>query len=554
MRKLRVTTVLGLLLLFGVAGCLDEVTNPNDPGTERALGSAEDVESLIAGSYHSWWETVGHPADAGGPQFFLSTASFQHSAWPANFGAVFYSAFPRTPVVNDPANEYYFFFSGYWNSLYSALSAVQQGLQAIDEGEGVAEGLGPQRVQRARAYGKFVQGLAHGSAALLFDQAIIVDETVETVDEAGDPLFDLETVPYDQLMESAIGYFDEAIQLADGAEFDDIPASWMSTAVSPDRLAQLASSFKARYRAAAARSPAEREAVNWQAVLDEVDAGVEEPFEMELTGMYDYSGWTSDALGYWSLAAWQQVNYYILGMADQSGDYQAWLSQPIAQRLPEVDDDPVLIVTPDERFAQGSTMEEQIANPGTLYRIPSADAYEDGLGNFSVVNSHQQSARGTWRWSYYFTTEAEANFGAVPWPEITTEEMDLLAAEAHLRLGQAGDAAALVNLTREAAGLNATDASGTNTDCVPRLPDETCGDLMEMLKWEKRIETQFKGLHSVPWYFEGRGWGDLYVGTPLHFPVPSRDLQIIDQSVYTLGGEGNEGGAPPSVYDFPFEN
>ena len=116
------------------------------------------------------------------------------------------------------------------------------------------------------------------------------------------------------------------------------------------------------------------------------------------------------------------------------------------------------------------------------------------------------------------------------------------------RGGSAAEAATLVNITRTAAGLNATDAAGTNTDCVPRLRDGTCGDLMEMMKWEKRHETRFRGLLGAPWYFDGRGWGDLYLNTPLQFPAPCRELQVLNMlPCYSFGG-GADFSAPTSSY------
>ena len=105
--------------------------------------------------------------------------------------------------------------------------------------------------------------------------------------------------------------------------------------------------------------------------------------------------------------------------------------------------------------------------------------------------------------------------------------LGLLRAEAAYRMNNRAEAASLINVTRTAAGLNATDAAGTNTDCVPKLPDASCGDLFEMLKWEVRLETMYKGLHLAPWYFHGRGWGDLAEGTFLQRPLPGREAELL---------------------------
>ena len=113
-----------------------------------------------------------------------------------------------------------------------------------------------------------------------------------------------------------------------------------------------------------------------------------------------------------------------------------------------------------------------------------------------------------------------------------------------------GTVALIVNETRVPAGLNATDAAGTNTSCVPMLPNGSCGDLWEMFKWEKRLETQFVGPLRSSWWFDGRGWGDLMVGTLLQFPVPSGEMKLLLESSYNLGGVGGLSAAPLGTYGY----
>ena len=139
---------------------------------------------------------------------------------------------------------------------------------------------------------------------------------------------------------------------------------------------------------------------------------------------------------------------------------------------------PVLIVTPDLRFPRGETLEDQSAQPGRYYAInPDTGVVWAGRA---------------WQWSVYRDDRYRdyLDSGSALVPEIDVAEMDLLRAEALYRLGDAAGAAELVNRTRVASGLSATDASGANASCVPRLPDGSCGGLLEMLKWEKRMEVK----------------------------------------------------------------
>lgn len=545
-------TVFALLALFLAApGCTDlDVTNPNDPGRDRALATAGDVESLVAGSFHTWYNTW----QGFDEHFFVSAASFQHSCTPANFGCVEYSGFPRGQIVNSTSDGFYGNISGSWGGLYSALASVRDGLGAINANEDIADQLNednPQAVTRLQAYGKFVQGLSHAGIALLYDQGFVVDETQE---EGEDP----ELLGYQDLMQRAMGYFDEAISLAQGADFT-IPEGWMSQPVDSETLVRLAHTMKARYMAGVARDPAERQAVDWNAVLSELEAGLDETWYIEgVENMYDTGDWAAIQQGYYYFPGWAQMAYFIHGMADQSGNYQAWLDQPLSDRGPDPGGEPFLIQTPDTRYPEGTTLADQIANPGDYMSIPHPTDAPCASASFTVDGEHfERESRGVWRWSYYYDHDiAGCQYEKLNtrWALAMIEESRLLEAEAHLNLGQAGMAADLINETRTEHGLNATDASGANTSCVPRLPDGSCGDLMEMLKWEKRLESRYRGVHSNGWFYDGRGWGDLYSGTYLHLPIPEEDLLLLDMTTYTTGPGAKQGSAAStSVYNWPEE-
>jgi hypothetical protein len=532
MRYFKKKWLAAAMVVLATGACADlEVSNPNAPDAGRALQSAGDVESLIAGSYNSWFRGT---YDYSGPGLFLSNASFQHTAPWANAAMEKYARLPRVEITNDAADPYYGNFTYPWYQFYTALAALSDGLRGLQEAE-VADELGADRVLRAQAYGKFVQGMAHAGLAVLYDQAFIVDETTDITQPQT-------AVDYNAMMTAALGYFDEAINLAGGASFD-IPATWMSVAVSSDELVEIAHSMKARYRAAVARTPAERDAVDWGQVIADVDAGLQSDFVMD---MDPNAGFYNEVIDYGTYPGWAENPYFIMGMADQSGSYQRWLAQPLSERIPNpAGEDPILIVTPDTRFPQGATVADQEANPGTLYVIPSW-----GIGNVWA-----RPDRGTWRWSYYWHIESEdyTYWDDFSWPEVDANEMQLLKAEGLYRTGSPGPAATIVNVTREAAGLSATDAAGTNTSCVPKLPDGSCGDLLEMIKWEKRLENRMKGLFSAPWFFDSRGWGDLYAGTYLQFPAPCRELQVLNMlPCYTFGGS-NDFSSTGSTYAWPSE-
>lgn len=545
MKMIRNTAVLSALLLLGAAGCADlAVENPNEPDAERALASAGDVESLIGGAYRTWYLGQDNYDGAG---MFLSAMSFQHSFFAANSGMVEYSAFPRVAIGNDPSHPYFQNMERPWVFSYRAISSVVNGLQALENKE-VADQLGAENVARARAYGSFVLGIAHGTAALLYDKGYVIDA------DNFDPEVKQEFVPYTEVAAMALKYLDRAAELSRNASFT-IPSSWMSVNVTSDQLARIAHSYAARIRANVARTPSEREAVNWDAVLKDVQQGLNyqarEDFLMNMDVVFN--DWDKAeynvGLTYITFPAWGSMSYFVTGMADQSGNYQKWLSLPLGERRPVFPDgSEFLIITPDQRFPQGSTLAEQAANPGTYWKVPLRG------GKPSPVWARE--ARGVWRWSYY-----EERYGdALPWDqdtndfwaEIDNREMALLAAEAHFRKGRRDQAAEIINESRVAAGLNPTNGTGVNTSCVPKLPSGACGDLFEMLKWEKRLEAWGNGLLGAPWYFDSRGWGDLYKGSPLQFPVPASELSLFQVPFYTFGGQ-QPSASTGSTYAWPSE-
>jgi hypothetical protein len=545
MRLFQRTTAAAILLLFGAAGCADlEVVNPNDPTRDQALATAGDVESLIAGSYNTWMTGTMHWSNV----FWLSNAAFQSSSSAANAGNIDHSAIPREAVKNEVSyDDYDVVVERTWQRSYRALAAVADGLRTLDNNADLAADLGAADENRVRAWGKFMQGLGHATLALWYDQAYIIDEATDIGGEQT-------AVDYNAVMAAASGYFDDAIQLASGQSWE-IPAGWIGTQEPVDNATfiDLIYSWRALFTASLPRTPSET--VNWTSVISDLDNGLSDSFDMY-----------ADASGSWYVGAfdivggpngWGADSYFIIGMADQSGDYQRWLAEPLADRQPwfgaTQGDDPFLIQTPDTRFPQGTTLTEQIANPGEYYVIPT----EDGPYGYGYSEHMENPGRGTWRWSYYYYPTSYDYWYWIDFnmPVIEIEELNLLRAEALMGTDPAA-AAAIINQTRTAHGLNATDAAGTNTSCVPKLPDGTCGGLMEMLKWEKRLETRGTGaLMKVSWFWDARRWGDHYRGTPLHLPIPAQDLQVLQLPLYTWGGptDSPPGASAGSSYAWPGE-
>jgi hypothetical protein len=222
-----------------------------------------------------------------------------------------------------------------------------------------------------------------------------------------------------------------------------------------------------------------------------------------------------------------RMDYMALGPGDITGGFQTWFATPSADRMPFQMDSP-------DRRIQGPTGPDEA---GKYF------AYN--------LNSIWPADRGTYRYSWYYFLHYGAGdswyIGPQPW--VTTVEMDLLKAEALIRLSRADEAVPLINLTREANGeLPPVTIDGPPDDpaCVPKKMTGGCGSLWDALVYEKNLE--LAGVEGAVSWWDARGWGTLQEGTPVHFPVRGTELENLGVPNYTFGGNQG-GGAPPPQYN-----
>jgi hypothetical protein len=416
---------------------------------------------------------------------------------------------------------------------------------ALDNLIGRGQTLGSEALNaRARAFAFFTNGVSLGNLALVFDSAAIVIPSVPSGEIP--PLSGASEV-----MRAAIASLDSAVEIASApaaAGGFPIPDTWINgRALSATEFVRFVRSYRARFRADVARTPQERAAVDWAAVIDDVNGGVGADVNVKLDPA---TGWSNGVLvSIHQFGQFHQMTPMILGMADTSGSYETWLSTPIAGRTP------FLIGTPDRRLPAGDTRAAQNANspavpPSTLYFRNRAEASD------FAIKSWGSSDYDFYRFQPIINAGTRGDF-----PLMTLAEMDMLAAEGYLRLGQIAAAAALIDKYRVRNGLPALAGVATSitspvpggSACVPRVPTAAgnatvCGSILEAMKWEKRLETLFTGWAS--WFFDSRGWGDLAEGTALEYPVPYQELDARRKPIYDLGGIGGKSAAALGTYGF----
>ncbi|MEP7247114.1 MAG: hypothetical protein ABI885_25990 [Gammaproteobacteria bacterium] len=541
-----------LAAAVGLGACDKQlvVGNPNSGETQRVIGTPGDAEALISSYYKRWYTGV-----------YSSTTDLEGMA--NIFGMMNYSSlanncqnshapFTNASNGNSPGNV----CAGEQSRIYFVLGEVNRVaanlLTEMDKTDGKLDFGTVARNARARAFAEFLRGISIGYIALVHDSVAVVSSG-QKGDDPG------KLVSYSVAMDSAYAALQRAIDAASPATStsDDgfpIPTTWIPS-VNPTSSAEfvrLVRSYRARLRANVARTAAERAAANWSLIIADAQNGFTADHQIVTTSTFSTMSWRKQ---YESFGLWHQMPPFIIGMADVSGSYAAWLAQPLGDR--GSGNNGFFMVTPDLRWPQGGNRAAQQADFAAsscagvaqtckryfVNRIAGNDQFAGlafGSSNYDFVRFHS------------WVTKGDAGSGGQgPVTVFAKAELDLLAAEGFIRTGQYASAAPLINATRTANGLPAITVfdgttpvpgtSGNTGSCVPKVPMGAgnaliCGNMMEAMKWEKRMETAY--VAYMPWFLDNRGWGDLAQDTPLFWAVPYQDLQARGTAISALYGAG----------------
>ena len=186
-------------------------------------------------------------------------------------------------------------------------------------------------------------------------------------------------------------------------------------------------SYKAKFRAGVARTPAERAAVNWTSVIADATNGITADFMVQRKRDERVEHFRYQSAH--QTSGWSQMTPFILGMADTTGAYDTWLQQALTARTP------FLLRTPDKRFPSGETRAIQTAVTGTSKAGPAAGS----ILYFRNRPEGEDTPSDPWGTWYYdnqrFWGIAKAG-GNGPFTVFTVAENDMLAAEGYIRTGQ----------------------------------------------------------------------------------------------------------------------
>jgi hypothetical protein len=525
--------IAGSGVLLGLMACSGDslnVANINNPDVARAYATPAGVEGVVAGlgvqlnNPQRATESVNTQAKIFGGENIASVA---------NFGMAARSQVPRSVISNELGNDNQVGNLANFNAFSRVARTGANAVAAINRLATNRQTIGsPAQDARAKAFGFFIIGQALGNLALAYDSAAIVTPATPS-DEV--PKLSGATA----VAAAALAMLDSAIAVANspaattGANGFPLPSTWISgVSLTRDNFVRLARSFKARYRAGVPRTPAQRAAVDWAAVIADATNGITANHEIQMGGG---SGWSAgyDFSQMYAVGGWHALPYFYFGMADVSGAYDAWLAQPVNSRRN------FTVVTPDLRWPAGATRAAQQAAAPSPAPPPGVYMRNRPTGEDVPLVGPGDSQYDHRRYGTSFLAGAIGRY-----VDMSKTEIDMLAAEGYIRTGNLPAATALVNVTRVSNGLDpigavssATAPYSTNlATCVPRVPLAPsftvtgCGGLLEAMKYEKRMEVAFTGYFIM--FSDNRGWGDLVAGTPVEWPVPYQEMQARQQPYY----------------------
>lgn len=461
-----------------------EVANENDPDFAKVYANGKDVENVASGLFNT---AFAGERSASGVEPMLATAADHATCSWGNFGMRDMSWEPRNfawnnlPTYSNNTQTKYSF-----DKWYSAIVTASNVVKALDGGTQI--GANGADNDRTRAFAKFVQGLAYGNMALIFDRAHIVDET-KTVESS------LESAStYSQVAAAAIAYLDEAIALSNG-NFT-IPAAWLGTTgdISSARFKQILNTTAARILSYAPRNKADLTKVDWNRVKSYADKGLTSDWDIVMDAGVK---WYYEAADYLTYPGWGRTDMYVVNLMDPT--------------MPQHWEDSSTFPHPK---ASTSPIDQRLLN------------------DFEYLASNDfQGARGFYHFSCYRFARYDAQMASAVGPKthIAVAENDLLKAEAMAYLGDVSGAAAIINAgTRITRGKMAPVAANLN-------------DVIKAIHHERHVELYTAGVGLQ--FFEMRKLDLLQKGTPLHLPLPAATLQNLGLTdFYTFGMVANADG------------
>jgi len=500
MKKYIPLTFLIAILLLAI-GCEKlDVTNLNSPDKSNLNNTPHDLEIFGKGVFYNYWLNERSSNFQPNINILAEAMADQYTASWGNFGWLVNSGSPRIQWdnVNTTVNEGVLenFYYGSYGVISQANTVIHKIL--VDK---IKLGSGGKNNAKILALCYLIQGLSYGNLGLVFDKNFIVTENTIDVTK-------VTTSPYKIVRDSAIAALEKTIKICDTASFILEGSIFNNTDINSVSFKQIANSYIARFKVLTSRNISDNLEIDWNSVLENTKNGLTFDFGSRFTG-WPYNGGTWYDLNYYylNLPDWARINCRIINLMDPS--YPArYPSNGVAPRV----------------------------HAGLLPgKAQSSDARL--ISDFEFLTSvNFKPERGYLFFSHYRYKRFDNLYkrtGDIMF-EFRQYENELYKAEAYANLGQLDKATAILNYVssnysspRLSRGLLFTSTTLTKKQ------------LLQTIFYERDIELLGQGFMLA--FADMRRRDMLQPGTPLHFPMPGKELQTLQWTIYTTGGTINPG-------------
>ena len=537
--------------ILGAVGCTGDlnVVNPNAPDAKRAFSDPATIQAVVGGAFRTMF--VAKESYDGA--LLLSTMADNYVSIWNNFQIRYYTGMcsqtgaysgqcdcpERCGWQNALTSAQYIQIELFWYAYYSALSSANDGLIAIRR-DGVLIGT-PANTKMVETAAQMAQGMAFAEIAKNYDQGFIVTEETDLSDPASLPL-----ATAAEMRDEAIKQLDEAYALATANSFTT-PSSWTGAVNGPVytnvELAQAIRTIEADLLAYAPRDAAANDAVDWAKVAS-----------------YASQGLATKDFGFY-----QDWNAFYSGIKDwgnQAGDVRvhtrvsALITTNHLSPLPLPQGNPYPVISADKRVGDGSwESEDDITGGLTHAQTGNGGSYIAFAGS-----GNPRPARGGYKWSnllhirfanlVYPGSGLPGVDGLGFVPVYTADQNRLLWGEALARTGNLGLAADKINVTRVGHGGLTPITAAAGKD-----------GLLRAVQYENELEMM--GMGAASFYNRRRGTPKDWTGTggstgwsapcptsilclwnnsPRQYPIPAKELTVLQKELYSFGGVTNPGG------------
>ncbi len=539
-----------------VGGCELDVENPNAPDARRAFNDPAGLQQLLGGAFRTWVETRGDYFGAL-PMTMMAdnyTASWNNAAirFYNSTGVECASRCGWTNSATAPEAAGGPSVESQWYGYYTVLSSASDVLKAIADGvcfdgDNTAADCAADNsiTSRNKAIAKMLQGMAFAGISMVYDSGFVVDETSDLSNPAG-----LSFSGRAAVRDAALAKLDEAYTEA-GLKTWITESEWMGvgsgTAYTNAQIQRLIRTMQAEVIAMHPRDGAENGTAAWGQVATYAAQGISSgtPFEWEF-----FIDATGRECGLDCVKTWGNA----IGTARVDTRVAAMITTNHVRPWPEAaGGNPCPTISADRRVGDGSygptddfngyATLAATANAGSDFACSGVAIFPAARGQYHQSNlQHVRYQRLTYRGE-----NLPGSDGTGQDPFYTRQMNDLLWAEGLIRGTPANLvlAAQKINNSRVGRGGAGCATPGVGgCGLAPLTGAETPAALLAALQYEQEIE--FMGQGPTAFFNRRRIDGfsvssrgpafEPQTGTPLHMPVPAKELDVLVRAVYTYGG------------------